>query len=102
MARGARAGEGRAQRGGLGVRIYCGRASASEPPPTFQERSNTQQIQSTPPPTSGEMLCLVASSAVSLMMPVASTRSVVTAPRFSPLTMEGAAHSQPAPAHVGV
>merc|ERR1719329_2086986 len=34
------------------------------------------------------MLCLVASSAVSLMMPVASTRSVVTAPRVSPLTME--------------
>jgi elongation factor Ts len=34
-------------------------------------------------------LCLVAvESAASLMMPVASTRSVATAPRFSPLTME--------------
>jgi hypothetical protein len=42
-------------------------------------------------------LVLVAvESAASLMMPVASTRSVATAPRFSPLTMEGAAHRQPA------
>ena len=41
-------------------------------------------------------LVLVAvESAASLMLPVASVRSVATAPRFSPLTMQGAAHQLP-------